>query len=39
MVGLNANAIAVTYALGAALLGLWLFLRFPLLGSRTGRAR
>jgi hypothetical protein len=38
MVGLNANAIAVTYALGAALLG-WLFLRFPLLGSRTGRAR
>jgi hypothetical protein len=38
VVGLSANAIAITYALGAAGLGFWLFLRFPSLGPRTLRA-
>ena len=38
MVGLNANTIAFAYALGAALLGLWLFVRYPSLGPRTFKA-
>src|SRR5437660_12927551 len=29
VVGLSANTIAFAYALGAALLGLWLFVRYP----------
>jgi hypothetical protein len=38
VVGLNPNAIALVYALGAALLGLWLFVRYPSLGPRTFKA-
>ena len=38
MVGLNPNAIALAYAVGAALLGLWLFVRYPSLGPRTFKA-
>ena len=38
MVGLNANTIALAYAPGAALLGLWLFVRYPSLGPRTFKA-
>ena len=38
MVGLNAHAIALGYTLGAALLGLWLFKRYPSLGPRTFKA-
>jgi hypothetical protein len=30
--------IALAYALGAALLGLWLFVRYPALGPRTFKA-
>jgi hypothetical protein len=38
VVGLNPNAIALAYAVGAALLGLWLFVRYPSLGPRTFKA-
>jgi hypothetical protein len=38
VVGLSANALALTYAVGAALLGMWVFLRFPSLGPRTVKA-
>jgi hypothetical protein len=38
MVGLNAHAIALGYALGAALLGLWLFQRCPSRGPGTVKA-
>ena len=37
MVGLSASAIANGYAVGAALLALWLFVRFPNRGPRTVR--
>lgn len=37
MVGLSANAIANGYAVGAAMLALWLFLRYPQVGARTVR--
>jgi uncharacterized membrane protein len=37
VVGLSANAIANGYAVGAALLALWLFLRYPQVGARTIR--
>ena len=35
MIGLSANALSLLYALGAALLGLWLFFRYPSFGPRT----
>jgi hypothetical protein len=35
MVGLNAHVIGYGYALGAALLAFWLFLRYPQRGPRT----
>jgi hypothetical protein len=35
MVGLNAQVIASGYGLGAALLALWLFFRYPRLGPNT----
>ena len=38
MVGLSASAIANSYAVGAALLALWLFVRFPTRGPRTFRS-
>lgn len=37
MVGLNAHVIGNAYALGAGLLGLWLFVRYPRFGPRTLR--
>lgn len=37
MVGLSAHAVAYSYAVGAALLGLWLFARYPTFGPRTIR--
>ena len=38
MVGLSASAIANGYAVGAALLALWLFIRFPNNGPQTLRS-
>jgi hypothetical protein len=38
MVGLSASTIANSYAVGAALLALWLFVRFPYRGPRTFRS-
>ncbi len=38
MVGLSAHAVSLGSALGAALLGLWLFARYPSLGPRTLKA-
>ena len=38
MVGLSPNALSLAYALGAALLGLWLFVRYPSFGPRTLKA-
>ena len=38
MVGLSPSVIANSYAVGAALLALWLFLRFPNRGPRTFRS-
>ena len=38
MVGLSPNALSLVYALGAMLLGLWLFFRYPSFGPRTVRA-
>jgi hypothetical protein len=38
MVGLNGHLIAGGYAVGAALLALWVFLRYPRLGPRTIRS-
>lgn len=38
MVGLSANALSLVYALGAVLLGLWLFFRYPSFGPRTLKA-
>ena len=38
MVGLSANALSLVYALGAVLLGLWLFFRYPAFGPRTLKA-
>ena len=38
MVGLSLQAVACAYAVGAALLGLWLYARFPALGPRSLRA-
>lgn len=38
MLGLNAQVIANGYALGAGLLGLWLFARYPRFGPRTLRS-
>jgi hypothetical protein len=38
VVGLSASVIANSYAVGAALLALWLFLRFPSRGPRTFRS-
>jgi hypothetical protein len=35
VVGLSAHAVAYSYAVGAALLGLWLFARCPRFGPRT----
>jgi hypothetical protein len=37
MVGLSASAIANGYAVGAALLALWLFIRYPNRGPQTFR--
>jgi len=34
VVGLSAHAVACSYAVGAALLGLWLFARYPAFGPR-----
>jgi hypothetical protein len=38
VVGLSAQAVAYGYAVGAALLGLWLFARWPTFGPRTIKA-
>jgi hypothetical protein len=38
VVDLSANAVASGYAIGAALLGFWLFARYPTFGPRTIRA-
>jgi hypothetical protein len=38
MVGLSASTIANSYAVGAALLALWLFVRVPYRGPRTFRS-
>ncbi len=38
MVGLSPNALSLAYALGAALLGLWLFVRYPSFGPSTLKA-
>jgi len=38
VVGLSPNALSLAYALGAALLGLWLFVRYPSFGPRTLKA-
>jgi hypothetical protein len=35
--GLSAHTVAYSYAAGAALLGLWLFARYPTFGPRTIR--
>ena len=35
MVGLSASAVACSYAVGAALLGVWLYARCPKFGPRT----
>jgi len=34
---LSAHAVALSYAVGAALLGLWLYARYPTFGPRTMR--
>jgi hypothetical protein len=38
VVGLSPNALSLVYALGAVLLGLWLFFRHPSFGPRTLKA-
>ncbi len=38
MVGLSPNALSLVYALGAVLLGLWLFFQYPSFGPRTLKA-